>query len=208
MGIRLTAVDQGHDVGVVKAFEDLDLAVEVIFELAVELGEVDRLDCYEGSGRLQVGRLAYCTLESSGAIIEIHLDKSWGGPYSSQLGTMMGTYLMLSSIDRCKTALTNIFLDCEHPDRPVTRPRPPRRRRGRGYLRRHGRDARPVTARGRGGRPMVGTSITGSDGSATTWSLGSACTRLIEEEVRGGPSREKVVGEEGLESSCRYLCVL
>lgn len=64
--------------GVVKAFEDLDLAVEVVLELTVEFGEVDRLDCYEGSGRLQAGRLAYCTLESSGAIIEVHLDKRWG----------------------------------------------------------------------------------------------------------------------------------
>ena len=50
MSIRFAAVDQGYDVGVVESFEDFNLAVEVVFEFAVELGEVDRLDRYEGSG--------------------------------------------------------------------------------------------------------------------------------------------------------------
>jgi hypothetical protein len=31
MSIRFAAVDQGDDVRVMKAFEDLDLAVEVVF---------------------------------------------------------------------------------------------------------------------------------------------------------------------------------
>ena len=61
MGIRFSAVNQGNDMGVVEAFEDLDFAIEVIFELAVQLRKVDRLDCYESSGCLQAG-LAICTL--------------------------------------------------------------------------------------------------------------------------------------------------
>jgi hypothetical protein len=49
---RLSTVNQGNDVGVVEALEDLDLAVEVVLELAVELREIDRLDGDEGSGGL------------------------------------------------------------------------------------------------------------------------------------------------------------
>lgn len=52
VGIRLPAVDQGDYVRVVEALEDLDFAVEIILELAIQLGEVDRLDGYESSGCL------------------------------------------------------------------------------------------------------------------------------------------------------------
>lgn len=76
MSIRFAAVDQGDDVRVMKAFEDLDLAVEVVFEFTVEFAEVDRLDCYKGTGCLRAGRLANCTLESSRVMTEVHLGKS------------------------------------------------------------------------------------------------------------------------------------
>ena len=43
----LLAVNQGNNVWMVQAFEDSDLGGEVVFELFVELGKVDRLDCHE-----------------------------------------------------------------------------------------------------------------------------------------------------------------
>lgn len=42
------AVDQGHDMGVVKALQDIDLGRKVIFELFVELRQVHGLDSYIG----------------------------------------------------------------------------------------------------------------------------------------------------------------
>lgn len=41
------AVDQGNDVGMMEAFENVDLGVEVVFELLVESVDIDRLDGYE-----------------------------------------------------------------------------------------------------------------------------------------------------------------
>ena len=61
MGIRFSAINQGNDMGMVETFEDLDFAVEVIFELAVQLRKVDRLDSYKSSGGLQEA-LAICAL--------------------------------------------------------------------------------------------------------------------------------------------------
>ncbi len=39
--------------GMVKAFEDLDLGVKVLFQLLVEFREIDGFDCYKSSGSLQ-----------------------------------------------------------------------------------------------------------------------------------------------------------
>ena len=58
MGGRFLTVDEGNDVRMVKAFEDLDFGVEVLLQLLVEFREIDRLDCYESSGRLQMEQLA------------------------------------------------------------------------------------------------------------------------------------------------------
>lgn len=41
-----------------KPFQNLDLAVEVVLEFLVELREIDRLDCNESSGSLPIQRLA------------------------------------------------------------------------------------------------------------------------------------------------------
>jgi hypothetical protein len=43
----LFAIDQGDNVWMVQALENGDLGGEVVFELFVELGKVDRLDCHE-----------------------------------------------------------------------------------------------------------------------------------------------------------------
>lgn len=43
------AVDQGHDMWVLKALEDIDLGRKVFFELLVKLRQVHGLDCYKGS---------------------------------------------------------------------------------------------------------------------------------------------------------------
>lgn len=37
MGVRFSTVDQGNDMGMVEALEDLDFAVEVILEFSIEL---------------------------------------------------------------------------------------------------------------------------------------------------------------------------
>ena len=58
MSHRFSTVDEGNDMGMVKAFKDLDFGVEVLFQFLVELREIDRLDCYESSGRLQMEQLA------------------------------------------------------------------------------------------------------------------------------------------------------
>lgn len=42
------AVDQGHDMWVLKALENIDLGRKVLFELFVELRQVHGLDCYIG----------------------------------------------------------------------------------------------------------------------------------------------------------------
>jgi hypothetical protein len=64
MGHRFSTVDEGNDVGMVKAFEDLDLGVEVLLEFLVQLGEIDRFDCYESSGSLQMEQLALLVLQN------------------------------------------------------------------------------------------------------------------------------------------------
>jgi hypothetical protein len=51
---RFSTVDEGDDVGMVKAFEDLDLGVEVLLQFLVQLGEIDGFDCYKSSGSLQM----------------------------------------------------------------------------------------------------------------------------------------------------------
>ena len=54
MGGRFLTVDEGNDVRMVKAFEDLDFGVEVLLQLLVEFREIDRLDCYESPCSLQI----------------------------------------------------------------------------------------------------------------------------------------------------------
>ncbi len=44
MGARLDTVVQGDDVRVTERLEDLDLAIEILFELLVQTSEFDRLD--------------------------------------------------------------------------------------------------------------------------------------------------------------------
>lgn len=56
------AVDQGHDMWVVEALEDIDLGRKVFFELFVELRQVHGLDCYIGFRFLcDRNRLAFIT---------------------------------------------------------------------------------------------------------------------------------------------------
>jgi hypothetical protein len=43
-GGRLVAIDKGDDVGVMQAAQDRDLRNEVVFELFVQLGDVDGFD--------------------------------------------------------------------------------------------------------------------------------------------------------------------
>lgn len=44
--------------GVPEGFEDLNLAIEVFFQLLVETGELDRLDGYQSTSNLRNGELA------------------------------------------------------------------------------------------------------------------------------------------------------
>jgi len=55
---RLSTIDEGNDVWVMEAFENLDFGVEVLLQFLIQLREIDRLDCYESSGRLQMEQLA------------------------------------------------------------------------------------------------------------------------------------------------------
>ena len=41
---RFAAVDEGDDVGMLETLEDFDLGGQVVFELLVELAQVDGLD--------------------------------------------------------------------------------------------------------------------------------------------------------------------
>ena len=43
---RFSAVNEGNDVRVVEAFQDLDFTVEVLLELLVEFRQVDGFDSY------------------------------------------------------------------------------------------------------------------------------------------------------------------
>ena len=47
MRARVFAVDEGYDMGMVKAFEDGDFGSEVLLELLVELAQVDRFDGHD-----------------------------------------------------------------------------------------------------------------------------------------------------------------
>ncbi len=51
---RFTTVDEGNDVWVMEAFENLDFGVEVLLQFLIQLREIYGLDCYESSGRLQM----------------------------------------------------------------------------------------------------------------------------------------------------------
>ena len=50
---RFFAVDQGNDVGMMEAFENVDLGVEVVFELFIESVDINRLDSYKAGFLLQ-----------------------------------------------------------------------------------------------------------------------------------------------------------
>ena len=52
VSLGLDAVVEGHDVGVSKGREDLDLAVEVLLELFVQAAKVHGLDGYQTTGNL------------------------------------------------------------------------------------------------------------------------------------------------------------
>ncbi len=54
----LSTVDEGNDVWVMEAFQNLDFGVEVLLQFLVQLREVDGLDCYESSSGLQKQQLA------------------------------------------------------------------------------------------------------------------------------------------------------
>jgi hypothetical protein len=54
MSHRFSTVDEGNDMWVMEAFEDLDFGVEVLLQFLVELREIDRFDCYESSGSLKM----------------------------------------------------------------------------------------------------------------------------------------------------------
>ena len=47
MGSRFFAIDQGNDVGMMEALENVDLRVKVVFELLIESVDINRLDCYK-----------------------------------------------------------------------------------------------------------------------------------------------------------------
>ena len=51
---RFSTVDEGNDMWVMEAFEDLDFGVEVFLQFLIELREIDRFDCYKSSGSLQM----------------------------------------------------------------------------------------------------------------------------------------------------------
>ena len=51
---RLSTVDESNDVWVMEAFENLDFGVEILLQFLIQLREIDRLDCYKSSGRLQI----------------------------------------------------------------------------------------------------------------------------------------------------------
>ena len=50
VGARVFAVDESYDVGMVEAFEDRDFRGQVLFELLVELAQVDRFDGNDALG--------------------------------------------------------------------------------------------------------------------------------------------------------------
>ena len=50
---RFSTVDEGNDVWMMEAFQDLDFGVEILLQFLVQLREIDGLDCYESSGSLQ-----------------------------------------------------------------------------------------------------------------------------------------------------------
>lgn len=47
MGSRFFAVDQGNDVGMMEALENVNLGVKIVLELFIESVDIDRLDGYE-----------------------------------------------------------------------------------------------------------------------------------------------------------------
>jgi hypothetical protein len=49
----LSAVDESHDMRVVKAFKDFDFRVKIILQFLIELREIDRFDGYKSSGGLR-----------------------------------------------------------------------------------------------------------------------------------------------------------
>lgn len=52
VGGGFMAVDEGHDVRMMEALQNVDLGGKVVFQLLVELGQVDRLDGYVRAGFL------------------------------------------------------------------------------------------------------------------------------------------------------------
>ena len=53
MGSRLFTVDQGNDVGMMKALENVDLRVKVVFQLLIESVDINRLDGYKAGFLLE-----------------------------------------------------------------------------------------------------------------------------------------------------------
>jgi hypothetical protein len=95
------AVDQGNDVWVLEALENIDFGGKVVLQLLVELREVDGLDGDEGLGSLVNGGYSLAQTSRTKKPAQRRTEKAQGE-------TCM-THIMHTLIDRCEAPTADLL---------------------------------------------------------------------------------------------------
>jgi len=115
VGAGLDAIMQGNDVWVTERLEDLDLAIEVLFELLVQTRKLNGFDRNQCAGNLQ-----------QRTAVSVERAKAPNGE-GETWGARKTNHLVTARINLGKAPLSNLLVDDEVPDRIIVALYPPRR---------------------------------------------------------------------------------